>query len=50
MTTINNDRSLVVIQLTGANDPLNTVIPYTDGALSRLPSQRRYPHRPSYPN
>ena len=31
MTTTNKSRSLVVIQLTGANDPLNTVIPYTDG-------------------
>ena len=31
MTTTNNSRSLVVIQLAGANDPLNTVIPYTDG-------------------
>ena len=31
MTTTNNDRSLVVVQLTGANDPLNTVIPYADG-------------------
>ena len=31
MTTTNKSRSLVVIQLAGANDPLNTIIPYTDG-------------------
>ena len=31
MTATNRSRSLVVIQLAGANDPLNTVIPYTDG-------------------
>ena len=31
MTTTISNRSLVVIQLTGANDPLNTIIPYADG-------------------
>ena len=31
MTTTINNRNLVVIQLAGANDPLNTVIPYADG-------------------
>ena len=31
MTTTNSSKSLVVIQLAGANDPLNTVIPYADG-------------------
>ena len=25
------ERSLIVIQLIGANDPLNTVIPYSNG-------------------
>lgn len=31
MTSDRNKRALVVIQLAGANDPLNTVIPYTNG-------------------
>ncbi len=31
MTTTTRDKSLVVIQLTGGNDYLNTVVPYTNG-------------------
>ena len=31
MTTTNRDKSLVVIQLTGGNDYLNTVVPYSNG-------------------
>ncbi len=30
MTSTNNDPILVVVQLTGANDAMNTVIPYGD--------------------
>ena len=31
MTTIKRDKSVVVIQLTGGNDYLNTVVPYSNG-------------------
>ena len=31
MTTTIKNRNLVIVQLTGANDPLNTVVPYTNG-------------------
>jgi len=31
MTSVKRDRSLVVIQLSGGNDYLNTVVPYNDG-------------------
>ncbi len=31
MTSIKRDKSLVVIQLSGGNDYLNTVVPYSDG-------------------
>ena len=31
MTTTKRDKSLVVIQLTGGNDYLNTVVPYSNG-------------------
>ena len=50
MTTTNKSRSLVVIQLTGANDPLNTVIPYADGLYLRFPSQRGHSHGPGNPH
>ena len=31
MTSVNKDRSLVVLELVGGNDALNTVIPYNNG-------------------
>ena len=31
MTTTKRDKSLVVIQLTGGNDYLNTIVPYSNG-------------------
>ena len=31
MASTERDRSLVVIQLSGGNDPLNTIVPYGDG-------------------
>ena len=31
MTTTNKEPVLVVLQMTGGNDYLNTVVPYTDG-------------------
>ena len=31
MASANSDRSVVVVQLTGGNDALNTVVPYGDG-------------------
>src|SRR5262249_41178070 len=34
-----NDRVLVVVQLTGGNDGLNTVVPYTDENYRRLRPQ-----------
>ena len=36
MTTNKKDRVLVVLQMTGAYDALNTVIPYNDPHYSRL--------------
>ena len=30
MTSTNNDPILVVVQLTGANDYMNTIVPYSD--------------------
>ena len=31
MTTTKREKSLIVIQLTGGNDYLNTVVPYSEG-------------------
>ncbi len=39
MASGNGDRSLVVIQLSGGNDYMNTVVPYNDGLY--------YDYRPS---
>ena len=31
MVTAKQEKSIVVMQLSGGNDPLNTIVPYTDG-------------------
>ena len=31
MTSTKNDRTVVVVQLSGGNDPLNTIVPYSNG-------------------
>ena len=37
----------MVLQMTGANDYLNTIIPYTNPPLPGRPPQGRHPRRPS---
>lgn len=41
--TTENDRVLVVVQLTGGNDGLNTVVPFTDDAYARSRPTLRLP-------
>ena len=46
MTVTKKDPVLVVLQLTGANDPLNTIIPYTNPHYREQSSQSRYSRGP----
>ena len=32
------ERTLIVVQMAGGNDPLNTLVPYADGPLLRPPA------------
>jgi uncharacterized protein (DUF1501 family) len=45
-TQQSKDPVLVVLQLTGGNDYLNTVIPYNNGPSGRWPRQVRPPCAP----
>ncbi|HJN07582.1 MAG TPA: DUF1501 domain-containing protein [Pirellulaceae bacterium] len=40
-----DNRALVVVQLTGGNDGLNTVVPYADGAYARARQNLRVPEK-----
>ena len=39
------DRTLIVVQMAGGNDPLNTLVPYADGPRAVAPFPRMFiPH------